>query len=104
MSLGIKSSHYVDNLLLTGPDINLIDHFKKELGQTFQMTNLGPCRYYLGMRITQDQKLGIICLDQTKYIKSILQTFQVTNSKPVAIPMEEGLFLPPFDVTRLGLV
>ena len=51
---GIIIAIYVDNLLLTRPDINLINHFKKELGRTFQMTDLGPCRYYLGMRITQD--------------------------------------------------
>ena len=37
---GIIIAIYVDNLLLTGPNIDLINRFKKELGQTFQMTNV----------------------------------------------------------------
>ena len=45
---------YVDDLLLTGPNINQINHLKKKLSQTFKMIDLGPCRYYLGMQIIQD--------------------------------------------------
>ena len=61
---GIIIAIYVDNLLLTGSDINQINRLKKKLSQTFKMTNLGPCRYNLGMQITRDRSSGTIQLDQ----------------------------------------
>ena len=94
---GIIVAIYVNDLLPTGLNINQINCLKEELSQTFKMINLGPRRYYLEMQITLDRTLGTICLDQTKYIKRILQTFQMTNSKPVAMPIEQGLQLPPLD-------
>ena len=60
---------YVDNLLLVGPNVNRINNFKQILNKTFKMTNLGPCRYYLGIQITQDCRLGTIHLNQTEYVK-----------------------------------
>ena len=74
-----------------------INNFKQILNKTFKMTDLGPCRYYLGMQITQDWRLGTIHLDQTEYVKQILQAFQMTDCKPASTPMEQKLALPPLD-------
>src|SRR2546430_1168860 len=43
---------YVDNLLLFGPEIAPIEALKHELSKAFDMKDLGPCAYYLGMYIT----------------------------------------------------
>ena len=49
------------------------------------------------MQITLDWRLGTIHLDQTEYVKQILQAFQMTNCKPASTPTEQGLALPPLN-------
>ena len=44
-------SLYVDDLLVTGNNINLVDKFKKEMIQEFEMTGLGLMTYFLGMEV-----------------------------------------------------
>ena len=43
---------YVNDLLLVGPKFDCVNNFKKVLSKTFKITNLGPCQYYLGIKIT----------------------------------------------------
>ena len=43
---------YVDDLLIAGPSKEEIQELKNALSNRFQMTDLGPCSYYLGMAIT----------------------------------------------------
>ena len=42
-------SLYVDDLLITGNDIDEINKFKKSMLQVFEMTDLGLMKYFLGM-------------------------------------------------------
>ncbi|XP_037494092.1 uncharacterized protein LOC119370321 [Jatropha curcas] len=48
----------------------LIEKFKQEMEQVFEMTDLGLMNYFLGMEITQSQNEVFIC--QKKYAKEIL--------------------------------
>ena len=43
---------YVDDLLIAGPSKEEIQELKNALSNRFQMTDLGPCSYYLGMAVT----------------------------------------------------
>jgi hypothetical protein len=45
---------YVDDLVITGADIEELKQFKKEMQDTFQMADLGLLRYYLGLEVKQD--------------------------------------------------
>lgn len=38
---------YVDDLFVTGTNLNLIDEFKKEMASKFEMSDLGRLTYYL---------------------------------------------------------
>src|SRR5436190_23765689 len=49
---GIIVAVYVDDLLLFGLKIAPIEALKRELSKAFDMKDLGPCTYYLGMHIT----------------------------------------------------
>ena len=40
---------YVDDMLLIGPNEKPIVDFKIELNSIFEMSNLGPLHYYLGI-------------------------------------------------------
>eukprot|EP00253_Pinus_taeda_P001768 PITA_01768 len=47
---------YVDDLILTGSDPNLINHVKFILKKKFEMTNLGHLHYFLGLQVLQTKE------------------------------------------------
>jgi len=46
-------SLYVDDLLITGSSEKLIEEFKQDMMQAFEMSDLGLMTYFLGLDITQ---------------------------------------------------
>lgn len=50
---GVIIGIYVDDLLVMGKDRRAVDKVKKELQQRFQMTDLGPASFYLGIKLTR---------------------------------------------------
>jgi len=74
-------SLYVDDLLITGDDARLVEEFKQEKMQAFEMTDLGLMTYFLGIEIKQSQNKVLIC--QRKYAKEILKKFQMEECKSV---------------------
>eukprot|EP00253_Pinus_taeda_P010425 PITA_10425 len=47
---------YVDDLILTSSDLNLINHVKSSLKKKFEMTDLGHLHYFLGLQILQSKE------------------------------------------------
>eukprot|EP00253_Pinus_taeda_P023562 PITA_23562 len=47
---------YVDDLILTGSDSNLINHVKSSLEKKFEMTDLGHLHYFLGLQVLQSKE------------------------------------------------
>eukprot|EP00253_Pinus_taeda_P021274 PITA_21274 len=47
---------YVDDLILTGSDPNLIIHVKSILKKKFEMTDLGHLHYFLGLQVLQTKE------------------------------------------------
>eukprot|EP00253_Pinus_taeda_P007166 PITA_07166 len=47
---------YVDYLILTGSDPNLINHVKFSLKKKFEMTDLGHLHYFLGIQVLQSKE------------------------------------------------
>ena len=45
---------HVNNLLLLGEELSKIQDVKHQLGKLYQMKDLGPASFYLGIRITRD--------------------------------------------------
>ena len=78
-------SLYVDDLLVIGNNSELIDKFKKDMQQTFEMTDLGEMTYFLGMEVKQ--KKGELFICQTKYAKKILKKFIMDECKSLATPI-----------------
>eukprot|EP00253_Pinus_taeda_P031028 PITA_31028 len=44
---------YVDDLILTSSDPNLLNHVKSNLKKKFEMTDLGHLHYFLGLQVLQ---------------------------------------------------
>ena len=76
---------YVDDLLVTRSNFELIYKFKKEMQQTFEMTDLDEMTYFLGMEVKQ--KKGVVFICQTKYSKEILKKFGMDECKSLATPI-----------------
>eukprot|EP00253_Pinus_taeda_P004414 PITA_04414 len=47
---------YVDDLILTGSDPNLINHVKSSLKKKFEMADLGHLHYFLGLQVLQSKE------------------------------------------------
>lgn len=76
---------YVDDIIVTGNNINEITHFIKRLSDHFSLKDLGKLSYFLGMEAHRTS--SGLHLTQTKYITDLLAKTKMTNAKSVATPM-----------------
>ena len=88
----ILTSH-VDDCTITGDSSTLIKAFKHEIGLHFQITDLGPINWLLGMKVTQDRQAHTISLSQEPYVNSILAKYNFVDMKPVSIPLDSHIQL-----------
>jgi hypothetical protein len=63
---------------------------KLQLSEAFDMKDLGPCQFFLGVRITRDrsQKQTTICQDV--YIHKVLDQFGMLECRAVLTPLDPG--------------
>ena len=76
---------YVDDLLITGNNEEIIQECISKLKATFEMIDLGLLHYYLGMQVYQYKDCTY--LNQSKYISDILQKFGMEECRYVGIPV-----------------
>ena len=81
---------YVDDMLLVGNDKEISQDLKTHLSSKFDMKDLGAANYILGMEIKRDRTKRKLWLNQRKYVETILQRFNMQNSKPVKVPIPVG--------------
>ncbi len=82
---------YVDDLILTGSDPNLINHVKSSLKKKFEMTDLGHLHYFLGLQVLQSKE-GIFH-SQSKYACDLLCFLHMEDCKPTPSPFQSGVKL-----------
>nr|GMC63206.1 uncharacterized protein LOC109166753 [Ipomoea batatas] len=79
---------YVDDILVTSPDIQLIQGLKTFLDNTFKIKDLGSLGYFLGIEAHMSDSGLNLC--QRKYALDILTESGFINSKPINTPMVPG--------------
>ncbi|GJW16716.1 retrotransposon protein, putative, ty1-copia subclass [Tanacetum coccineum] len=84
---------YVDDILIMGNSIPMLQDVKSYLGKCFAMKDLGEAAYILGIKIYRDRSRRLIGLCQSAYIDKILKRFHMENSKRGSIPMQDKLRL-----------
>ena len=62
---------YVDDILLIGNDIDLLNSVKSYLNSKFSMKDLGEASYILGIKIYRDRSRRLIGLSQSTYLDKI---------------------------------
>ena len=70
----IKMINYVDDALYYASDNKTRESFELSLKNKFNLTLLGIAKWYLGMRIRQEDEY--ITLDQDQYVKNIITRFE----------------------------
>ncbi|GFS36115.1 hypothetical protein Acr_00g0044150 [Actinidia rufa] len=73
-------------MIITGSDSAAISEVKDHLFRKFEMKDLGPLWYFLGIEVASSPK-GYL-LSQTKYIIDILHRANFTDDKTVDTPLE----------------
>jgi hypothetical protein len=84
---------YVDDILLIGNDIPMLESVKASLKKSFSMKDLGEATYILGIRIYRDRSKSLIGLSQDTYIDKVLKWFNMEQSKKWFLPMSHGIHL-----------
>ncbi|GJT92452.1 retrotransposon protein, putative, ty1-copia subclass [Tanacetum coccineum] len=72
---------YVDDILLMGNNVTMLQEVKSWLSKCFSMKDLGKAAYILGIKIIRDRSKQLINLSQSAYLKKILKRFRMENSK-----------------------
>ncbi|GJR31299.1 retrotransposon protein, putative, ty1-copia subclass [Tanacetum coccineum] len=84
---------YVDDILIMGNNIPMLQDVKSYLGRCFAMKDLGDAACILDIEIYRDTSKRLLGLCQSAYIEKILKRFYMENSKRGTIPMQEKLKL-----------
>ena len=75
---------YVDDIVLTGNNEEMIEEFKKDMVKKYEMSDMGLLRHFLGMEIYQDEGVFI---SQKLYAEKILKKFRMDGCKSVSTPL-----------------
>ena len=78
---------YVDDMIVTGNDLEERKALQNHLAREFEMKDLGPLKYFLGIEVLRSKK-GIF-LSQRKYALDLLNETDMSACSPVSTPMEE---------------
>ncbi|MFS8035191.1 putative RNA-directed DNA polymerase [Helianthus anomalus] len=79
---------YVDDIVLTGNNINEITKVKNALKTNFLIKDLGELKYFLGIEVIKDK--GEVCLSQRKYCMDLLSEYGMLGCKPSNSPIEQN--------------
>ncbi|GKB24629.1 retrotransposon protein, putative, ty1-copia subclass [Tanacetum coccineum] len=80
---------YVDDILLMGNSVTMLQEVKSWLCKCFSIKDLGEATYILGIKIIRDRSKWLIALSQSAYLVKILKKFRMENSKKWYTPMME---------------
>ena len=79
---------HVDDGMVTGSSVALINKFKEDMNAKYSLTDLGAVNWLLGIKITRDLVNKTISLSQHAYIDAIITKFNFDDLKPSSIPMD----------------
>lgn len=86
---------YVDDIIITSPNANLIQSLVTKLQVEFPLKDLGPLHYFLGTEVSRTR--NDLHLSQAKYISNLLQRTNMQGAKPAKSPCSSGSQLSRYD-------
>ncbi|CAL1381459.1 unnamed protein product [Linum trigynum] len=86
MGLFVVALIYIDDVILAGNEMGIIDHVKRFLDDKFNINDLGCLCYFLRLEVAHSPR-GIV-ISQWKYVLDILSEERVLGSRPSAFPVK----------------
>ncbi|KAK8934710.1 hypothetical protein KSP39_PZI014426 [Platanthera zijinensis] len=77
---------YVDDIVITGDDVEEVQILKQKLAREFEVKDLGRLRYFLGIEVARS-KQGIF-ISQQKYTLDLLAKMGMSGCRPADTPIE----------------
>ena len=81
---------WVDDLIVSGSDLAVVNTFKANFGNTFKIKDLGQLHWFLGIQFKISR--NVISMNQAHYIQNILVRFNEQNSKPRSLPCDPSVY------------
>ena len=81
---------YVDDITILGASLEVVKELKAKLAQCYEISDLGKIQSYLGIRISRDQQNKCLTIDQSGYIKDVLERFGMADANPHHTPLPAG--------------
>ena len=75
---------WVEDIIAASRSLTVISDVKKALEATFHMEDRGRLRWFLGLRIRQEE--GKVTVDRERYIETMLERSQMDQCKPSRTP------------------
>ncbi|CAN0030647.1 unnamed protein product, partial [Sphacelaria rigidula] len=85
---------FVDDILLIGPSIKLLQDVQDTLKNKYAISDLGPVSLILGMKVSRDTERGTLKLSKHKYAISLLHKFNMDSCNPLHTPGVNNSILP----------
>lgn len=79
---------YVDDFIIFANDDVQKNELKKSLKKQFHMKDIGEAKFVLGMQIIRDRKAGTISINQSQYIRQIIERFGMVDCNAVKTPTD----------------
>ncbi|KAK5837815.1 hypothetical protein PVK06_006542 [Gossypium arboreum] len=80
---------YVDDIIFTGDDVDEIRRLKEHLALQFEIKDLGPLKYFLGMEVARSKK-GLV-VSQKKYVIDLLKEAGMSGCRPADTPINPNV-------------
>jgi len=91
---------YVDDLIITASDMNILQETKNILCNRFKMKDMGELKFCLGIQVERND--AGIKIHQSKYIKDILVKFNMEHCNTADYPMSNIPLQKPFSENAEG--
>jgi hypothetical protein len=86
-------SVHVDDIFTAASSVAENDRFANLLKFRWQISELGPAKFALGIAFSRDHVARTITLSQTAFIDKVVNRFNQADAHPSEMPMVAGLVL-----------
>lgn len=86
-------SIYVDDFLLASNGSKALAWLKTSISNDYNVKDLGEVKAIIGWQITRNLNAGTLKIDQSAFIRDLLESENTTDCNAVAIPMKAGFFI-----------
>src|SRR3569623_1280881 len=81
---------WVDDILIAAAGEQRVAKVKEHLASKFDVRDLGPAEYFLGMELSRDRVTRTVTLTQKKLPRELVERFGMTSAKPRSVPLAAG--------------